>query len=52
MGLCTGIGGEELKKTIRNLSDGHISGPRFKFPGFEKMNDAAKSKGIFGIFRN
>jgi hypothetical protein len=50
VGLYTGIGVEELKKTIRNLSDVQISGPRCKFSDYKKRNNAAKSKGIFGGF--
>ena len=50
--LYAGNGVEELKKTIRNLSVGQISGPRCKFSDYKKRNDAEKSKGIFGFFRN
>jgi hypothetical protein len=51
VGLYSGIGVEELKKTIRNLSDGQISGLRCNFPDYRKRNDTAKTKGIFVFFQ-
>jgi hypothetical protein len=49
--LYSGIGLEELKKKIRNLSDGQISGLRCNFPDNIKRNDVAKTKGVFVFFQ-